>query len=192
MRAVPVALVAKRIAPVLLRGGATVQLSEASSRALAQASGYFPVVSTLTLSTAFTRMWILIDPLLRGAVWHSRDLLSVVLLAASLSLSAFVTTFSLLERHYTELLFAEVEEASSEAGAQKLAQLDALHRRFDWMRRAARNALWSSLLLLLAAACYRVSALALLPAVVLGAGMLSVVATVIFFRAAYYPTLDRV
>ena len=174
----------------LRTGKARVTLLSAAAlprRRIAEAasSGYLSIASTLTLSTGFTRLFILVDYLMKpGAVWHQRDALSVLLLAGSVSLSALVTTFALLEKYY-----ADVDARASSEGIDALdAQLQG---RIELMRIMAKNALWASLLLLLASVWYRVSAVHPLAAAVLAAGMTSVVATVGCFRAAYGPAVRR-
>ena len=112
---------------------------------------------------------------------------------------AFVTTFSVLETHYTKLLIGEIYDAPSPEIAQtKTATLDGLQRKFDWLRQYTRNALWASIILMLSALCWRVAfaapyrgALAVLPATVLALGIGSIVATVRAFRVAYIPSMDR-
>ena len=169
-------------------------------KSIADTSAYFPVISTLTLSTAITRLWSLTNPLVAGAAFRLwRDAIPILLLTASVSLSAFVTTFSVLETHYTKLLIGEIYDAPSPEIAQtKTATLDGLQRKFDWLRQYTRNALWASIILMLSALCWRVAfaapyrgALAVLPATVLALGIGSIVATVRAFRVAYIPSMDR-
>ena len=159
------------------------------------ADGLFPVVSSLTLSVGFTRLWVLTEPLLKGTALLQVDKLALVLLSFSCALSAYATTYSLLARYYAELSLAVTSQQD------KAAVLAAMSRPiFVKMRRFARNALWASLLCLLAPLACRVASLSayrLAPtascvsAVVLVGGMVGIVATVGTFRRAYVPLLAK-
>ena len=159
------------------------------------ADGLFPVVSSLTLSVGFTRLWVLTEPLLKGTALLPVDKLALVLLSFSCALSAYATTYSLLARYYAELSLAVTSQQD------KAAVLAAMSRPiFVEMRRFARNALWASLLLLIAPVFCRIASLSacrlaptacIVSAVVLGVGMVGIVATVRTFRRAYVPLLAK-
>ena len=67
------------------------------------------IVSSLTLSTCLTRLWVLAEPLLRGtAQMKPVDKISIALLPLAITLSAYSAAYSLLARDYAETALAVV------------------------------------------------------------------------------------
>ena len=66
-------------------------------------------MSSLTLSTCLTRLWVLAEPLLRGtAEMKPVDKISIALLSLAITLSAYSTAYSILARYYAEMALAVV------------------------------------------------------------------------------------
>ena len=118
-----------------------------SAKSVGEATAIFPVVSTLSFGFAATVL------LSQKADAHASVL---ILLALSASLSMYTTTYSVLEYYYIVMLTASDTKVQTEDAAvakrDKLAlKTDAAMRLFVPWRRLARNSLWWSAILILAA-----------------------------------------
>lgn len=176
-----------------------------SAKNLGEATAVLPVVSTLSFGFAAAEL------LAQGAEAHTSV---VILLAASAALSLYTTTFSVLEYYYIALLTSsdtrqyyalatgedEDTEAASNAAAtnrDRLArQTDELVLFFRQWRKNARNALWASVILIIAASAAQTievrglqSRTTIAVIVILSAGGLLVPITVYRFRTKFGPLL---
>ena len=171
-----------------------------SAKNMGEAAAVLPVISTLSFGFAAGEL------LGQDASSHAAVLL---LLALSASFSLFATTYSVLESYYISMLTAsdtrshyaygvcDRERASSTSQRDELARVivDFLQGFEPWRQRA-RDALWLSVILILAAcgcqtACERgVSVASVGVGAALLGGAVSVPRTVLKFRRRFVPLLQ--
>lgn len=182
----------------------------ASARALGSATSILPVVSTLSFGFAAGK-------LLEPAVLTGDETTPVlILLALSACFSLYTTTYSVLEFFYISMLTAsdaksnyncnylvaskEQDPTSREASQKRddmARQVNAIVLAFEPWRWQARNSMWLSLMLILAAAGTQTALHASDPvgviAVVsiLSVGALIVPLTVLRFRRSFAPLLEN-
>lgn len=118
-----------------------------SAKSVGEATAIFPVVSTLSFGFAAAEL------LSQSAAAHASVL---ILLALSASLSMYTTTYSVLEYYYIVMLTAsdtkvQTEDAAVAKRDELALKTDAAMRHFVPWRRLARNSLWMSAILILAA-----------------------------------------
>ena len=118
-----------------------------SAMNVGQATAVLPVVSTLSFGFAATVL------LSQSAAAHASVL---ILLALSASLSMYTTTYSVLEYYYLVMLTASDTKAQAEDAAMAkrdglALETDAVILQFEPWRAWARNSLWGSVILILAA-----------------------------------------
>ena len=118
-----------------------------SAKSVGEATAIFPVVSTLSFGFAAAEL------LSQSAAAHASVL---ILLALSASLSMYTTTYSVLEYYYLVMLTAsdtkvQTEDAAVAKRDELALKTDAAMRHFVSWRRLARNSLWWSAILILAA-----------------------------------------
>ena len=118
-----------------------------SAKSVGEATAIFPVVSTLSFGFAAAEL------LSQSAAAHASVL---ILLALSASLSMYTTTYSVLEYYYIVMLTAsdtkvQTEDAAVAKRDELALKTDAAMRHFVPWRRLARESLWLSAILILAA-----------------------------------------
>ena len=118
-----------------------------SAKSVGEATAIFPVVSTLSFGFAATVL------LSQKADAHASVL---ILLALSASLSMYTTTYSVLEYYYLVMLTASDTKAQAKDAAMAkrdglALKTDAVILQFEPWRIWARNSLWGSVILILAA-----------------------------------------
>ena len=164
------------------------------------ATSVLPVISTLSFGFS-------VAGLLEQHHDERKSPLVQLLLALSAVLSLYTTTFAVLEAYYIKMLgsadvfaeyinahyddFAVEDDRDTLARAVNELVIESSHK-----RAYARNALWASVVLLLAACGVQtfhvtgVNAMTVALAVVLLAGAFAVPRTVLFFRRRYRPVLE--
>ena len=165
-----------------------------SAKSVGEATAIFPVVSTLSFGFAAAEL------LSQSAAAHASVL---ILLALSASLSMYTTTYSVLEYYYMSMLTAsdtkvQTEDAAVAKRDELALKTDAAMRHFVPWRRLARNSLWWSAILILAAGAVQTieergvrewSTIVVL--VILFTGAVLIRVTVHKFRATFRPLIQE-